>query len=355
MAIKSICLKVPKQQGQQTLVLVNKLGIVNNSLEIQRDEDFIYIPLVNKPTEDKLKTLREPVVACEISTCVFTERKKKPSIAELLEGRLPKRLLASLPHSMDFVGDIAIVGIPSELDACKSLIGKAILEANQNVRTVLAKASAVGGAYRLREFNVIAGDDKTETIHKEHGCKYYVDIAKAYFSPRLSYEHNRVASLVNEGETIVDLFAGVGPFAIPIAKSHENVKVHAIDMNPHAIEFLKRNIRLNRVEGRINAILGDARQVVNDRLLGVADRVIMNLPEKAMEFVNVGCHTLKPTGGVAHFYSFTSVSDPIENVQSRFAESVEACGRKVEKVLLSKLVRETAPYEWQAVLDARIL
>jgi tRNA G37 N-methylase Trm5 len=89
--------------------------------------------------------------------------------------------------------------------------------------------------------------------------------------------------------------------------------------------------------------------------LGVADRVIMNLPEKAIEFVDAACQTVKPTGGIVHFYGFIRRPDSVANMQSRFSEAVEKAGRKIDKVLSVKTIRETAPYEWQAVLDAKIL
>jgi tRNA (guanine37-N1)-methyltransferase len=262
--------------------------------------------------------------------------------------------LAVLPHSADIVGDIAVIEIPQKLESHKALIGKAVLKAYKNVKTVLAKASVVSGVYRLREFETIAGENRTVTLHKEHGCQYCVDVAKAYFSPRLSYEHNRVASLVNEGETVADLFAGVGPFAVLIGKTHKTVKVYAVDMNPDAVEFLERNTRLNRVENRVYPILGDARQVVEQRLYGVADRVIMNLPEKAIEFVDAACKALKPEGGVIHFYGFVDASNSVENLQTQFVKAVEKYDRKVVSVS-SKLVRATAPYEWQTVMDAKIV
>jgi tRNA (guanine37-N1)-methyltransferase len=352
---KSICIKIPKIHGEKTIILANKLKIVNGELEIQRNKNVIYIPLTRQPSANELSKLEKQVPDCEFLTYTFPERKKRvKTFVELLEDKLSPHLLASLPRAIDFVGDIAIIEIPPELDAYKNLIGDAILETHKNMRTVLAKAGAISGTYRLREFSVIAGEPKTETIHKEHGCQYYVDVAKAYFSPRLSYEHNRVASLVKEGETVIDLFAGVGPFAIQIAKTHENVEVYAIDVNPNAVEFLKRNIRLNRVEGKVHPILGDAKKVVEKRLAGVADRVIMNLPEKAIEFVEAACATIKSTGGIVHFYSFTSASVSLESVKLRFIEVVEKCGRKVEKIFFSRLVRATAPCEWQVVLDAKI-
>jgi len=355
MSKKAVCIKVPKVHGEKAIVLANKLGIVKKELEIQRNKNFIYIPFVRKPLKSELKILTEQVPDSEVLTHMFQERKRRVrTVVELLETKLPPHLLASLPRAIDFVGDIAIIEISQELDAYKSMIGEAILETHKNVRTVLAKAGAISGTYRLREFSVIAGEPKTETIHKEYNCQYYVNLAKAYFSPRLSYEHNRVASLVKESETVADLFAGVGPFAIQIAKTHENVEVYAVDVNPDAVEFLKRNVRLNRVEGKVHPILGDAKKVVKERLAGVADRVIMNLPEKAIEFVDAACKALKPEGGMVHFYTFVSVSDSLEDVKLRFIEAVEKCGRRVEKIFFSRLVRATAPCEWQVVLDAKI-
>jgi tRNA (guanine37-N1)-methyltransferase len=331
------------------------MKILNKELEIKRNEAFLYIPLSNQPSKTELTAFKNQIPDFEISSSTFQEKKRTKTFVELLEDQLPPHLLASLPRALDFVGDIAIVEVPPELDAYKNTVGKAILKTHKTVRTVLAKAGAVSGPYRLREFHAIAGEPKTETIHKEYGCQYYVDLAKAYFSPRLSYEHNRVASLVQNGETVIDLFAGVGPFAILIAKTHANVKVYAVDANPDAVKFLKRNVQLNRVADKVYPIFGDAKHVVEQRLLAVADRVIMNLPEKAMEFVNASCRTIKPIGGIVHFYSFVNASDSIEDMKDRFTDAVEDSGRKVEQILTSKLVRTTAPYEWQAVLDAKIV
>jgi len=355
MSKESMCVKVPKIHGEKAIMQANKLKIVNRELKIQRDKDSIYIPLVHQPPESDLKVFAGQVPNCEVSTYIFREKKTQViTSVELLEDKLPPYLLASLPHAMDFVGDIAIIEIPPELNTYKNVIGEAVLKSHKSVRTALAKAGAVSGTYRLREFSIIAGEPKTETVHKEYGCQYYVDLAKVYFSPRLSHEHNRVALLVKEGETVLDLFAGVGPFSILTAKTHENVKVYAIDVNPQAVEFLKKNVRLNRVEGKVHSIFGDAKQIVKQRLSGVADRVIMNLPEKAIEFADAACEAIKPSGGIVHFYSFVNSSNTLENVKLGFIGAVEKSGRNVEKILFSRFVRATAPYEWQAVLDAKI-
>jgi tRNA (guanine37-N1)-methyltransferase len=354
MSESSLCIKVTKINGKKTLILTNKLGITNRKLEIRKNRNHIYIPIIQQPKE--ISMLKAQVPDFQLTTKVFTKKKQqRKTLAQVLEKRLPPHLLASLPRALDIVGDIAIIEIPAELKAHERLIGEAILTVHKNVRTVLAKVGAVSGTYRLREFEVVAGENKTATIHKEYGCKYHVDIAKAYFSPRLSQEHNRVASLVKKSETVLDLFAGVGPFSVLIAKNNADAKVYAVDVNPDAIELLERNIRLNRVENRVIPIQGDARQAVEERLTGIADRVIMNLPEKALEFVDTACKAIKPAGGIAHYYAFIRLPDSLENAQQRFSEAVEKTGRKVDAFLFAKTVRETAPYEWQVVLDARII
>lgn len=352
---ESLCLRVQKFHGEKTIVLANKFGISNRELEIKKDENFVYVPLVRQPTENEMNTLMSRSPETLLETQLFHERKRQPkTYAEILENQLPPHLLASLPRALDIVGEIAIVEIPPELEPYAKLIGEAVLEKYRNIQTVLAKAGAVGGTFRLREFEVIAGEPKTATVHKEFGCNYHVDVAKAYFSPRLSHEHKRVAEQVQEGESVVDLFAGIGPFAVLIAKKVGNVKVYAIDVNPDAIEFLKKNIRLNRVENKVVPILGDARKIVLETLSGIADRVIMNLPEKAEEFVDVACLAIKPEGGIIHFYGFSRPSDSAEDKKTRFSTAVENAGRRVERFLAVKTVRETAPHEWQTVLDVKI-
>ena len=352
----AICVKVLKKEGEKIIALAIKLGILNKSLEIQRDEASLCIPLVRQPDEDEIATLKNEVPDYQLETRTFTQ--KQPTAGTLMQtlgAKLPPHMLATLPQAFDIVGDIAIVEVPPELKSQEKLVGEAILETHKNIKTVLAKAGAIIGTFRLREFNFIAGEHKAQTIHKEFGCQFHVDLAKAYFSPRLSHEHMRVASLVQEGETVVDLFAGVGPFSVLIGKKNPKVKVYAVDLNPEAVELLKANVRVNRVENRVFPILGDAKQIATCKLKGSADRVIMNLPEKAIEFVEAACQAIKTEGGVIHFYGFVRYPDSAEKQKLRFSDAVEKAGRKVETFLCVRSVRETAPYESQIVLDAKIV
>ena len=353
--IKASCLKVPKTYGEKAIILVRKLNLLNQEFKIQQIGDHLQIPLISKPSSIDIEKFRKNLPEFEVSVCKFPMRTRRPlKLVDILEDKLAPHLLASLPHAIDFVGNIAIIEVPQELESYKNILGEAILNVHKRVNTVLAKSGAVEGVFRIRDFEVIAGTGKTETVHKEYNCTYYVDLKKAYFSPRLSHEHDRVASQVKEGETVVDMFAGVGPFSILIAKRRDKVQVYAIDVNPDAIEFLKKNIEVNRVSGKVKSILGDARKVVEEQLVSVADRVIMNLPEKAIEHVDVACKAIKPKGGVIHFYGFTDAPNPLETAKIRLIEAVKQTNRSVKKIPLTRRVKATAPYEWQVVVDAEI-
>ncbi|UCC57606.1 MAG: class I SAM-dependent methyltransferase family protein [Candidatus Bathyarchaeum sp.] len=349
------CLKVPKKLGEQAIRLVTNLELFNRELKIQQVDNHLCIPLTAEPLAAVLKKFEINLQDFEISVHNFPEREKRHfTHFDLLSDKLPPNILTRIPRAIDFVGDIAIVEIPPELADHKKPIGEALLKAHKQTSTVLAKSGAVEGVYRLRDFEVIAGVHKTVTVYREYGCVYHVDVAKAYFSPRLSSEHNRVASQVKEGETVVDLFAGVGPFSILIAKKYPAVKVYAVDVNPDAIAFLKRNVYLNRVEKQVVPILGDARKVVREELTEVADRVIMNLPETAIEYVDVACDAIRSDGGIMHYYGFTKDSEPLEKARVRLTEAVRRSNRQLKKILLAKTVREVAPYTWQVVVDAEI-
>jgi tRNA (guanine37-N1)-methyltransferase len=353
---ESPCITIPKTQGEKTLGLVHKMGLSNRELRIQNEDLVLHVPLVRRLNKEEKAVLKAQLPNFTLETRTFSKKfPPNKTLRHILENQLQPSLLRNLPRAFDIIGDIAIIEIPSELKQKETLVGKAILESHQKVKTVFAKAGAVTGTYRLRELIWIAGEQKTTTIHKEYGCAYAVDVAKAYFSPRLSQEHKRIASLTQKGEMIVDLFAGVGPFSVLISRINPDVKIYAIDINPEAIKLLETNVRLNRVENRVFPTVGDATKTVEEKLAGIADRVIMNLPESAIEFVGAACRAMKPTGGVVHFYGFVRQSETLEDMQKRFREKVEKTGRRVDRLLGAKKVRETAPYEWQVAIDARIL
>jgi tRNA (guanine37-N1)-methyltransferase len=354
--MNALYLKVQKAKGENVRRLLIELKLLATDLKITPDDDFLLIPLTRRPlNEEEFEKIRKQVCALELGTGTFHTKAKSVTMLELLEDKLPPHVLACMPKSVDIVGHIAIVEITPELEPYKALLGQAILTVNRNVRTVLAKASPISTQYRIREFETLAGEDRTETVHNEYGCKYLLDVRKVYFSPRLGYEHDRVSRLVNEGETVIDMFSGIGPFSILIAKRRSLVKVYAIDVNPEAIRYLEENVRLNKVTGKVIPLLGDCGNIVHMKLRGVADRVIMNLPAQSLEFVDLACEAIKPAGGIMHLYTFSDKTVPFERLRHKVEGLIGTAGRSVKGTLGVRIVKAIAPYRLQVAVDAGVV
>jgi tRNA (guanine37-N1)-methyltransferase len=279
----------------------------------------------------------------------------KKRLRETLSSVLSPKDLRKVYSSFDVVGDIAIFRLPSASSANAQTIAKAIMSVHQNVKTVLLQTSPVAGHLRLRRLTYVAGENKTNTIHREFGCLFAVDVAKCYFSPRLSHERIRIARLVENGETVVNMFAGVGCFSIITAKHSGAAKVFSIDVNPAAIQFMNENIRLNRVYDKVTPLLGDSKEIVNSRLQHVADRVLMPLPEKALEYLPSAVSALKSAGWI-HYYGFehaAKTESPCQKAKLKVAEALDALGINFE-VPFVRVVRSTGPNWFQLVADVHI-
>ncbi|MBS7634200.1 class I SAM-dependent methyltransferase family protein [Candidatus Bathyarchaeota archaeon] len=275
------------------------------------------------------------------------------SLKDKLAVLLTPSELKTFFKGFDIVGDIAIIKVSNAFEDKAKNIAKIIMESHRNVRTVLRQASPISGDLRLRKLEWICGEDKTETIHREYGCLFKVDLARCYFSPRLSYEHMRIARQVKPGEVIVNMFAGVGGFSIMIAKHVEVKKIYSIDINPAAVQYMRINANLNKVMDIIEPIEGDAKEVIMSKLGGVVDRVLMPLPERAYEYLDYALMALKPEGGIIHFYAFEHAEkdeDPIKKIIEKVSRKLSSLSVEFE-ILFARIVRSVGPRWYQVVLD----
>jgi len=283
--------------------------------------------------------------------------KQKATFNEVLKEVKQKELI----HSYDVIGDIIVIRLHPELESQKEQIAEAFHAFYPKVRTIVAIPlySHTDALYRTRDLDVIWGDKRFETTHKESGCVFKVDLKHVFFSPRLSYERMRVAQKVAPGETIINLFSGVGCFSILIAKTQPKTKIYSVDVNPYAYEYMTENVTLNKTEGQVIPILGDARTEL-EKLEGVADRVLMPLPEEAYSFLPSAVKALNPDKvGVIHYYDVSTgnrddelFNTPFERVKevlsSNFGNSIRI---EVEE---KRIVRSVGPRKYHVVLDLRI-
>ena len=265
--------------------------------------------------------------------------------------------LGKVYSSYDIIGKIAIIKSSGASLANTQNAAKAIMAVQKNVKTVLVQESPVAGDFRLRRLTHVAGEHKTSTTHKESGCAFSVDVEKCYFSPRLSHERSRIAGIVKPKETVVNMFAGVGCFSIIIAKHVNTAKVFSIDVNPVAVQFMRENIRLNRVYGNVIPLLGDSKAIIESQLQRCADRVLMPLPKKALEYLPCAVSALKASGGWIHYYGFehaTKTECLTEKVKLKVAEPLDALGVDFE-VSFVRVVRSTGPNWFQLAADVHVM
>jgi len=278
------------------------------------------------------------------------------SLKERLSEILETWELDHIKRSYDIIGDIAVIKIPEKMEHKTNEVTKAVMQSNPHIKTILRQTGPVTGELRLRRLEWLAGEKKTETVHKESGCLFKVDLEKCYFSPKLSFERMRIAKQVTTGEVVVNMFAGVGCFSILMAKHAKPLKVYSIDVNSDAIRYLEENIKLNKAKYIVEVIEGDTKEVITKRLLNKADRVLMPLPEKALEYFDYALLALKPTGGKIHYYDFVHAGrgiDPIEEVKKKVSEKLRGVNVSFEYAF-GRIVRTVGPRWFQVALDIDI-
>jgi tRNA (guanine37-N1)-methyltransferase len=198
----------------------------------------------------------------------------------------------------DLYGNIAVIdAMPSVAKA----LGRKIMLQNKNVETVLRKGGAVKGRYRTRKFIYVTGKRNYIATYRENGCVFRFDVRKTFFSTRLAYERKRVSSLVRDGERVIVMFAGVGPFSIEIAKSHKRCMVVSIELNAVASRYAAENTKLNKTPNVVveqGSVDGFA-----DKYAGFADRIIMPLPKGAASFLPAAL-AMCASRCTIHYYAF---------------------------------------------------
>jgi len=256
-----------------------------------------------------------------------------------------------LISAFDQIGDIIIVRIPDSLISKKEIIGKTLLQEVSTAKSIFYQSSPVEGDFRTRKLEIIAGENKTQTEYKENGCRFIVDVEKAFFSPRLSTERERIAGLIKDGEIVVNMFGGVGMFSLLAAKDTV-CTVYNIDINPIAAQLCKENARINKLKGEVISLNGDATEIINEKLLDKADRVLMLLPERSDEFLDSALLALKKEG-IIHYYSHMHAEkkqDSPKLSEEHFMDVIKTNA----KILASKNVRPVGPRFYQTVVDVKI-
>ncbi len=213
------------------------------------------------------------------------------------------------------------------------------------VETVV-KLGFINGIKREPDVKILAGSN-TETIHKENGCWFKLDVAHVMWSKGNSNERIRIAHLVEEGETVVDMFAGIGYFSIPLAVHSPLKKLYSIEINPVAYHYLNENVSLNKVEDKVQTILGDCSEFYPKN---VADRVLMGYVGTTHHYLNAAMDCVRE-GGIIHYHE--TVPDKIKF--KRPVDRIKAAAGECEVTIINqRIIKKYSPGVFHVVVDAQI-
>ena len=270
-------------------------------------------------------------------------------IKKSLKNNISLELTNFLPEKWEKIGDIVIVKLDEKLKSYGEEIGKTYAEV-LHCKTVLNDVGGISGIYREPNVEILYGSENTEVVHKENGVRYKLDVAKIMFSSGNMDERLRMANISNKNETVVDLFAGIGYFTLPMAIYSKPRKIFSCEINPVAYEYLCKNIVLNHVTSIVQPLFGDNRKTAPKN---VAERVIMGYFEDTEKFLPTAFDCLKNCTGIIHFHNVCSDELFPETPLKIVEKTADKYKRNVE-LLTYRVIKSYAPGVSHIVLDIQV-
>ncbi len=322
-----LAIRAPRGSAEDLRKYLKRKGLLSGKYRVLGKNEFIYFPVSSEKSDALVKKAKE--LGAEFTDADFKlqhpERERRPAMG------------------YELYGSIAVM--EAEKEEAKKL-AKGFMLANKRIETVLKKGGAVSGKYRTRKFVYVAGKKNYIANYKENGCAFVFDIRKVFFSTKLGYERNRIAHMARDGEKAIVMFAGVGPFAIEIAKLNKKSRIVAIELNSYACKYMRENVELNKTPN-VAVECGDA-QKLSEKYRGFADRIVMPLPKEAANFLPSALKMGKKKCAM-HYYTFCE-TDKVKQEIAKISASCKENGKKF-KLLGWRTVRPYSAREIEIVVD----
>ncbi len=332
-------LVVQRQEAEEVRRPLARSRMVRKDIQIEEEGGMVLLPLAEgfDPPPGMEVVEREPRPL---------EVRRHPQESIGLKLKLAKDKEALLPQGWEMVGDVLTLRLPPELENDKQRVAAAYAEV-LGARAVLLERGIVQGAWRRPQVELVYGSD-TETVHPEGDILYKLDPAKVMFSSGNFEEKQSMRRLPCAGETVVDMFAGIGYFTLPMAKHASPRLVWACELNPDSYGYLRENIQMNGVEDRVIAVLGDNRSLLGTRF---ADRILMGYIGGTAAFLPKAFAMAKQ-GGLIHFHERYG----LDHLPDRMlAEIKDNCAGRRYEVLGWREVKSFGPATIHIVADIRVL
>jgi len=326
---------IKKEGAEVALKRIISLGLLDKGRKVLKKGDRVEIPVLEHLDEFDMVVQESP-----------SFYRKRADLSAALRGQMPESGLNLLPRGWFILGEVIIVKIHPRLREYEHDIGRALLQYYPRCFTVLADDGIEGNLRRPVRRTIVGS--KSRTVHKENGVIFHLDAREVMFSPGNLRERMRMSRL-GQGETVVDMFAGIGYFSIPMAVYSRPRKILAIELNPQSYQFLCQNIRANEVQDIVQPILGDCAVKTPQ---GIADRVLMGMVQVTNRYLETGIAALKP-GGTLHYHQTIPSWQFPEAAVEEVKDAAAAMGRRAE-ILKCLRVKKFSPGVVHAVIDARI-
>lgn len=331
--------RVKKIEAEKAKKILKQEGIYDGKRRPKRNEEYILLPIKDSK---KAQSLGFEVVDVELP--LRPERQIYKNLESILKEKFTEEELNFL-RRYDVIGDIAVIQIPPEIEHRERDIVDALLKVHPFLK-VIAKKGFHRGTFRIREYSIIWGERRLTTVHKENGVDIKVDLSKVFFNPRMKGERYRLAQLVNDGEKILLMFAGILPYALVIAR-YKAAEITAVELNEYAVKLGLENIEMNRkkLKGSIRVIQGDVFDIVPK--LGTFDRVISPTP-KGVDALRLAIEKAEKW---VHYYDFVH-ENKLKNFKERIPNECRKLGKECEVKI--KKVSDYKPHVFKVCADIKI-
>ncbi|GIX80200.1 hypothetical protein CDAR_610171 [Caerostris darwini] len=337
-SLKPYFLKMPNLQpiqneGKEKKVLLHPQLVEKNPIELQK--------ILNKLN---LKSISKTIVNLSYDNWTSDQ---------IFKAVLPLDSTGNV-SSYSIIGHIIHLNLKPDLMDFKHLIGEVLLDKFSNIRTVVNKAQIIENEFRNINIELLSGEPNFEVLVKENNNQFAFDFSKVFWNPRLSNEHNEIVKKTNSGDLVYDVFAGVGPFAVPLAK--KKCHVHANDLNPDSFKWLCHNSKLNKVTNYLHPYNLDGKEFIQTIIKnGLIDfwktnkddnqvHILMNLPASALEFLE--CfrglfvrENIEQIGNmpIVYCYFFQKKDENVSDILGKYFDA------EIQKSLEITFVRNVAP------------
>ncbi|MEF8870947.1 MAG: class I SAM-dependent methyltransferase family protein [Haloarculaceae archaeon] len=328
---------VEKARTQAAIGSLRGEGVYDDDRSVfEASGETVAIPVTETPTETQiLKVIREE-----------GEPRLRTLADHLQADGWTDDQIETAPSSWAVLGSVVLVEMGDAHDP--EAVGEALLAMHGQADTVLSRGG-IDGQHREPDVTVVAGEGDTETVHREHGTEYAMDVAEVMFSPGNKAERARMGNVTTDGERVLDMFAGIGYFTLPIARAGAHVT--AIERNPDSFQYLLENAMRNGVSDRVEPYRADNRDVLDSYDGEQFDRVVMGYYD-AHEFLPEALSVLAP-GGTLHMHEATPEALVPDRPVGRLDDAAAELGRSVE-ILDVREVKGYSEGVVHVVVDVRV-